>query len=375
MEKSLARRSNEALISFALGLPAMDLFPPELCQQIVAEVIQQEPLAFQYSPPTEDLKTQVVELMRLRGVDCKESQILLTSGAQQGINLLVRLLLESGDQVIFEELVYPGALQAVLPFSPHILTVNTDFKTGMDVDAVHALLKKENKIRFIYVVSQGGNPHAVTLEESKRIRLAQLAQEYGVPILEDDPYGFLTYEQSIPPIKYYGGDWVFYVGSFSKILAPSFRVGWVVVPEPLVSKLASLKEGTDINTMSFSQHIVKRLLDANVFPTQLNAIKKIYQQKRDCMIQALNSVLPENARMHTPTSGIFVWVNFPKQVNTTLLHQVALETANVAFIPSEAFCATDQVCIQNGMRLNFSHPSKEMIALGVERLSPVFQFK
>lgn len=372
MEKSLSRMREEKLISFALGLPAVELFPRELYQRIIHEVIHHEEHAFQYSPTTQELKLHIVKLMQLRGVQCKEDQILLTAGAQQGINLLVRLLMEPGEKVILEELVYPGALQAIQAFSPVILTVGTHAKTGIDVEAVETILKKEKKIRFIYVVSEGGNPHAVSIEESKRIHLARLANEYGVPIIEDDPYGFVTYEHSTPPIKHYGDEWVFYVGSFSKIFAPSFRVGWLVVPEQLISKLSSLKECTDINTMTFTQHVIKKLLDSNIFQSQLNTVRAAYARKRDCMIQALAVALPDGATFHKPTSGIFLWVDFPQHVNTTVMLDTALEKANVAFIPSVAFCATDNVCIQNGMRLNFSHPSESNILMGIERLKEIF---
>lgn len=372
MEKSLSNTPKKDFISFALGLPAIELFPRELCQRVANDVIANEQLAFQYTPPTQELKSHIVKLMRLRGVLCKEEQVLLTSGAQQGINLLMRLLLEPGGNIILEELAYPGALQAMRPFSPIILTVKTHSKTGIDVNVVEDILKNNKQVRFIYVVTEGGNPHAVSIEKSKRVYLAQLAQIYGVPIIEDDPYGFVTYEDPVPPIKCYGGDWVFYVGSFSKILAPSFRVGWIVVPEHLISKLSSLKESTDINTMTFTQHVVKRLLDLDFLPEHLAKIKETYVRKRDSMITALNAVLPDGAEYNIPSGGIFIWANLPKQVNTSFMLDVALEKANVAFIPSESFCATNKISIKNGLRLNFSHPSEQLITLGIERLREVF---
>lgn len=372
MEKSLTNTRKKDFISFALGLPAIELFPRELCQRVTNDVIINEQLAFQYTPPSQELKSHIVKLMRLRGVSCKEEQVLLTAGAQQGINLLIRLLLEPGGNIILEELAYPGALQAMQPFSPDILTVKTDPKTGIDVNAVEDILKNNKRVRFIYVVTEGGNPHAVSIEKSKRIYLAQLAQIYGVPIIEDDPYGFVTYENPVPPIKYFGGDWVFYVGSFSKILAPSFRVGWIVVPEHLIPKLSSLKEATDINTMTFTQHVVKRLLDLDLLPEHFSKIRDSYRRKRDCMIAALASVLPADAEYHVPSGGIFVWANLPKHINTSLMLDVALAKANVAFIPSESFCATNKISIKNGLRLNFSHPSEQLITSGLERLRDVF---
>ena len=372
MEKSLSNRRDEDFISFALGLPADELFPRKLCQRVIMDVVVDEKLAYQYTPPTLELKSHVVKMMQMRGLTCNERQVLLTCGAQQGINLLIRLLLEPGAEIILEELAYPGVLQAVQPFSPSILTVGTHPKTGIDVNAVEDILKKNHRVRFIYVVTEGGNPHAVSIEKNKRHYLAQLSQTYGVPIIEDDPYGFVTYENPVPPIKQYGGDWVFYVGSFSKILAPSFRIGWLVVPEHLVGKLASLKESTDINTMTFTQHIVKRLFDLNFLPEQIAKIRDTYVRKRDRMMASLNAILPNGVEYNTPSGGIFLWVNFPKQTNTSLMLEAALAKANVAFIPSKSFCATRHIKIENGLRLNFSHPSEELITLGVERLQDVF---
>ncbi len=371
MEHSLTFRNRDDFISFALGLPAMELFPKLLCQQAIDEMFDTDTSIFQYTPPIEELKKHIVDLMLLRGVTCTTKQVFLTAGAQQGISLLVRLLLEKGDKVLLEELAYPGILQAIEPYSPEILTVATDLATGIDVEGVEVILKKKQKPTFLYVVADGGNPRSVSIEKNKRHRLAELANQYGVPIIEDDPYGFLNYENAIPPLKAYGDDWIFYVGSFSKLFAPSFRTGWLIVPECIVSKLSSLKESNDINTATFSQRVVNSLLKKNIFSSHIENICAEYMTRRNAMTAAIKMHFPIQTLFHTPNNGIFIWVDLPKKFNTTALVNKSIREAGVTFMPSSAFVATKKIHINNGMRLNFSHPNQQAIAIGIKRLADI----
>jgi 2-aminoadipate transaminase len=371
IEKLLKYGSKSDFISFALGLPESEFSPKNTIKQVINEMIDTEENVFQYTPPLEELKSQIVKLMALRGVACNEKQIFLTSGAQQGINLLVRLLLEPGRQVILEELVYPGILQTLDPFSPQILTISTDPKSGVNVDKIEALLKSGIKPAFMYIVADGSNPQAVNLALDKRVRLAELANIYGMLIIEDDPYGFLNYQNKLPCLKSYGGDKVLYVGSFSKIFSPSLRTGWLVVPECLLPLLGSLKEATDINIATFGQRIVNGLLKKGIFETHLEMLCAEYLKRRNQMVSALNRYFPSGINFHIPDNGLYIWVDFLKKINTSALLEIALKSANVAFLPSQAFSATAAIQITNGMRLNFTHSDERKIHEGIKRLSEI----
>ncbi|MDF1827140.1 MAG: PLP-dependent aminotransferase family protein [Legionellaceae bacterium] len=367
MENSLQYATDPTFISFALGLPAPELFPTQYIQEATHKILQAHPQLFQYAPPSEELKLEIVKLMSLRGVTCTPNQILLTTGAQQGISLLTRLLLSHGSTIIIEELAYPGMLQALAPFSPQILTVPTHPKTGICVESVEKILKHHVKPAFLYLVTDGGNPHGVSVSQEKRAHLAKLSEHYNMPIIEDDPYGFLNYETPLSPIKKHAHNTTFYIGSFSKILAPNLRVGWLIAPEYLIPKLASLKECSDINTSTLTQHIVQHILQTHGLNTHLTHLRQTYKKRRDALATALTRYF-DNLTFHIPSSGIFLWASFKHDVHTTLLLEQAIKN-HVIFIPSESFWAKKNINIYNGIRFNFSNISTDKINEGIKRLA------
>jgi 2-aminoadipate transaminase len=281
-EEALFAAARPGIISFAMGLPAPELFPAEGLTNASRFVLANDSLSMQYGPPFQPLKKQIVQLMAKRKVVCSERQIFLTAGAQQGINLLARLLLEPGGQVLTEDLVYTGFQQVLEPYEPMLRSVPTDSKTGIDVATLAALLAEGARPAFIYAMSGGHNPLAVGLSEAKRLQLVELSRQYRIPIIEDDPYGFLYYgAESLPPLRAYDEQFVFYVGSFSKILTPSLRVGWLVVPEPLIPKLSAVKEASDIDTNTFTQRLISRFLEQEEIETHLSMLRQEYCVRRD----------------------------------------------------------------------------------------------
>ena len=373
LQKMLVATARPGINSFALGMPAAEFFPTEALAEATARVLSVNAGALQYSPPLQSLKQHVRELMKRRGVDCREEQIFLTAGAQQGMSLLSRLLLEPGRSVITEELIYSGFQQVLDPFQPNVLTVSTDTETGMDVDAVEQYLKSGARPSFIYSITDGHNPLSVRLSSSKRARLVELAEQYRVPIMEDDAYGFLCYENPLPPLRALSERWVFYVGTFSKILAPALRVGWLVVPEELILPLSVIKESTDIDAAPLSQRIVNAYFDTGQLPAQIDMLRKEYGLRRDMMLRALAENFPDSASWTKPDCGFFVWVELPAAVDVDELFRRALEDEHVAFIPGHAFSVHKKP--SSSIRLNFSHPTTARIEEGIPRLARVLKTK
>lgn len=370
LQEMLSATSRPDIISFALGLPAPELFPRDALSRAAEYVLTKDKQSLQYGPTPRGLKRQIVKMMALRGVACDESQIFLTAGAQQGMNLLVRLLLDHGGQALVEEAIYTGMRQVIEPYLPDVLTVYTDRESGMDVSHVESLLESGARPAFIYAVSDGHNPMSVTLSLQKRKSLAELARMYRVPIIEDDPYGFLYYgDAPIPPIRAFNDRWVFYVGSFSKTLAPGLRSGWLVLPESLMQKVSIVKESADIDTVTFVQRVISRFIDTTDYNEHLAGLRREYKTRRDAMVGALRDHFPPKSRWSIPDSGFFVWVDLPPEIDATAVLKISIEKELVAFIPGQAFCVRGGCHLTNCMRLNFSNCSSDTIEIGVERIA------
>lgn len=373
LQEMLVKASRPDIISFALGLPAMELFPKDDLREAAAQILNTDERALQYGPPSQVLKQHIVKLMAERGVTCNQDQVFLTAGAQQGMNMLTRLLGEPGCQVITEQLTYTGFQQILLPLQPQILTVPTDLDTGMDVDAVESLLINGARPAFIYTVTDGHNPVGVSMSAEKRLRLVELARRYRVPIIEDDAYGFLRYGEAVAPLRALDDQWVLYVGSFSKILAPALRVGWAVVNEKLIHNLSIVKEASDIDTATFSQRVVAAYLDSGKLEDHLLRLRTEYRTRRDAMLQALEEHFPAWARWRKPANGIFIWVELAREINAVELMQAAIEQERVAFIPGQPFCVAGDCKADNCLRLNFSNSSPTRIQEGMKRLAQVLK--
>lgn len=372
MQKMLIASSTPNIISFALGLPDPKLFPIEAYQNATQKVLSSTSNVLQYAPPTSNLKQKIVKLMTMRGADCCESQIFLTAGSQQGVSLLARLLLHKGSNIITESFTYPGFLQIVAPCLPKIIGVPLDLANGLCLETLECILQTEiNKPAFIYTMPTGHNPLSVSFSEKQKQDLATLSRTYEIPIIEDDPYGFLYYDQQTKPLRAYEDQWVFYVGSFSKIIAPSFRVGWLVVPEALVPKLAFIKEASDINTVTFTQHIIEEMLNSDFFMHEhLKNLRTIYKERRDLMIKAIKKKFPKETKISVPQHGFFIWIELPKNINTVNILNAALEE-KIAFMPGQAFSYNPTVITNNCLRLNFSHCEPSLIEIGIEKLGKI----
>ena len=355
------------LLSLAGGLPASELIPRAAYAAALADILAGDDAALQYGQPHEPLRERIVELMRERGIDCDPRQVLLTSGAQQALSLAAQLLMTPGAKVLAEEHVYAGLRQAVLPYRPSILTVRTDLDTGMDVDGVRALLARGARPAFIYAIADTHNPCGVRLGREQRKGLVALARRFGVPVVEDDTYGLLRYDREwLPALRALDAEWVIYAGSFSKILAPALRLGWLVLPPRLASEAGVLKEAADLECSGLTQRAVARLLHHS-FAGHLDRIRAGYRRRRDALLAALQDHFPEGARWTRPPGGFFVWVELPPGLDGDHVCEEALAEARVAVVPGSAFAATAGAPA-NRLRLSFSSCAPDDIRTAVERL-------
>lgn len=368
LREILPMLTRPGLLSFALGMPAAELLPGEAYVQATRRVLDGGAVPLQYGVPHAALKRQIVEMIAERGVDCTEEQVFLTTGAQQGMSLLARLLLEQGGQVAVETAVYDGIHAAVRPQSPRILTVPSDAE-GIDVDALEAMLEEGARPAFVYVIPDGHNPLGVSMSLERRVRLAELARRWEVPLVEDDAYGFLRYDDAgLPALRAIDPEWVLYVGSFSKIFAPGVRVGWIVAPQALVPTLSILKHGSDLDVTTTAQRTLSAFLDAGALPEHLARVRAEYRARRDAMLAAMEHCFPKSVSWTVPQAGMFVWVTLPPGKDAVELLRRAVDEEQVAFVPGAAFCAEGPGEAARCMRLCFASMPVERIQEGIARL-------
>ena len=359
------------VISFAGGLPAPELFPVEELARAHAEVFAEEGAqACQYST-TEGwwpLREWIAGRMRERGVrEAAPKRVLITSGSQQGIDLVGKIFLEPGDTVVVENPCYLAALQVFRGYEARLVAVGSDDE-GMRVEEVERAIEgAASRPKVIYVVSQFHNPKGTTLNFERRRRLLEVARRYSVPVVEDDPYGELRYSgATIPPLAALDDEGlVIYLSTFSKTLSPGMRVGWAHASDEIFRALVRAKQAADLHTNTIQQRAAARLLASFDFDAHVERIKTVYGERRDAMLAALAEHFPAGSRWTRPEGGLFLWAELPEGVRAEDLFEEAI-AARVAFVPGAPFFAADPR--HNFMRLNFSNSSIGAIEAGIKRL-------
>ncbi len=242
----------------------------------------------------------------------------------------------------------------------------------MDVDAVQRHLEAGERPAYIYCITDGHNPMGCSLSPGKRQRLVELAARHQVPIVEDDAYGMLYYERPEAPMRALDDRWVLYVGSFSKVLAPSLRLGWIVAPREMVPVLGCAKDGADLDMASFSQRVAAEYLAGGGFPDHLARVRAEYRERRDLMLGLIGTEFPAGTRFSVPGNGALIWVELPARYDTDALLERAME-AGVAYVPGDAFAVPGSTAGRNAMRLNFSYCQPPRIREGMARLGRVLR--
>ena len=361
------------ILSLAGGLPDPDLFPVHEYGDALHTVISADSTALQYGPPFQPLKHEIVELMSRRGVSCSADEILLTTGAQQAISIVAGLLVDPFQSVLSDRVTYPGLSQALAALHPAMMTVNLDLTSGTRVEEVASMLARGQRPAFMYVIPDGHNPYGVSLAPTQRRRLVSLAREYRVPIVEDDPYGFLCYDgPHAPPLRSLDADWVFYIGTFSKTIAPALRLGWMVLPADLVPDAERIKEASDLECSALTQRAVACYLQRGQFGAQLDRLRGVYRRRRDALLTALHEHFPSGTgtRWTNPRGGFFVWVELARAFDGGALLRAAIEDEHVAFVPGHAFAIDGSgSTASTGLRLSFSSCTPAEIEEAVRRLA------
>jgi len=367
------------MISFAGGLPNPLAFPVEIIHECIEKIFQEdiEP-ALQYGT-TEGL-TQLRGVLAKRmkknnHIDCELHDVLITSGAQQALSLVALCFLDPGDTYLTTVPAYLGAIQAFHAYEANCESIPMNDE-GIDTDSLRRNLKRLHRTginpKFIYTVPTFQNPSGETMSLSHRKEILDIASEYDFLIIEDDPYGELIFEgNSIQPIKSYDTKGrVVYISTFSKILAPGFRIGWTIASKVILDKFIQAKQAADLCTNVFSQYVAYEYIKGGYLDKHVERIKELYKRKRDVMLEALKEYFPSEVKWTMPKGGMFIWITLPKSIDTRLMFQKAI-AKKVAYVVGEAFYPEGGD--YNSMRLNFSYSEDELIKEGIKRLAEVIQ--
>src|SRR5687768_3324735 len=377
MRDLMAITARPDVISLAGGLPDTSTFPPETFVAITERIAREScASALQYGP-TEGFartKDRIIEVMAAEGMRADHDDIVVTTGGQQVIDLVTKTLIDPGDVVICEAPTYPGAVPTFSSYEADVIQIEMD-SDGMRVDLLEDVLdrlqREGKRPKFIYTVPTFQNPAGVTLSAPRRKRLVEIARERELLVLEDNPYGLLRYEgEALPPLYALDqGEYVIYLGTFSKILSPGIRLGWVSAPGPVLSKIKLGKQAADLCTSSLTQHLVDAYFDEGHWRDYVSDLCAIYRQRRDAMLDALAEFFPREAEWTQPSGGLFIWATLPEFIDTGDLLAKALREERVAFVPGSAAYVDGRG--GSSMRLNFSNADVDGIVEGIRRIGKV----
>jgi 2-aminoadipate transaminase len=378
----MATLSRPGIISLAGGFPDTRAFGEEVFREILQKVSADSAQALQYGPTSglEPVKDIIVEVMAAEGTPARQEDVFVTTGAQQGLDLIAKVFLDEGDAILCEGPTYAGALNAFAAYRPRIAHVPMD-RAGVIPVAVLEILKKAHKqglhVKFIYTVPNFHNPAGVTLIQERRRELLEIAREFDLVVVEDNPYGMLRFEgEPLPTLAALEQeeegfvDRVVYLGTFSKIFAPGVRLGWVHAQPGILHKINVGKQGADLCSSNLSQMMISSYFQNGDWRSYVKRLTSMYRQRRDAMLDSLAEYMPKEVYWTHPEGGLFVWATLPSYLDATAMLPGAI-ARNVAYVPGEGFYTGGAG--KNHMRLNFSFVEPERIRRGIELLSEVIR--
>ncbi|WP_407458823.1 PLP-dependent aminotransferase family protein [Limosilactobacillus vaginalis] len=366
----LKAAADPKIISFAGGLPAPELFPVEGMKEATDKVYAehgQQALQYGAAKGVTELRELILKRVKEKeNIDAKLENVMVTTGSEQAIDLVGKAFVNPGDTVLVEEPTYLCALDVFRSYGANFVSVPMD-DDGMKMDALEEALKAHPETALVYTVPNFQNPTGRTMPAERRKKFAELAAKYDVPVLEDNPYGDIRFAgEHVPSVKSFDhAGKVFYMSTFSKILAPGVRLGWLVADPKVIEKLTVLKQSADLHTDTLVQYVVTEFFKENDVDAHVKEISDLYGKRKQLMIDGIKKYFPKDVKYTDPEGGMFLWVEVPGVTDTVELFKQCLEH-NVAFVPGDPFFAGKP---QPGtFRLNYSNMQEDQIEVGLKRL-------
>ena len=367
----LKAAQNPSMISFAGGLPALELFPDQELKRCFQRVFEEQgKSALQYAQTAghPQLREWIAQQHKRKGKPVSMEEIVVTTGSQQGLSLLAQTFLDPGDVVFVETPTYLGAIQAFQGFRAQMIMIPCD-EQGIIPEELESLLKEVTP-RFLYLIPNYQNPSGKVMGLERRKELLRVAQAYDLLVVEDNPYGELRFEgEGYPDLIELGGN-VIYLGTFSKVLAPGLRVGYVVADTDIINHLCLTKEGVDLHSNNLTQRAVFEFLQEGLLPAHIQKLRALYKERRGAMVEAIQKHLGDDVDMIVPSGGLFLWARF-KKINNSFDYVQETIRQNVLYVPGALFYPDGRVTSE--VRLNYSCSTPEMIEEGVQRLARAMQ--
>ncbi len=361
------------VVSLAGGMPYVHAIPEQDVLEVVRQVLAEHGTAsLQYGggQGVAGLRDRLTELMRIEGVEADADDVVITTGAQQALDLVGKIFVNPGDLIAVEAPTYVGALTAFSAYEPRYLQIDLD-DDGMIVDQLEEALLRGERPKFVYTCPNFGNPSGVTLSHDRRRQLIFLCREASIPIVEDNPYGMLRFEgQPLACLRTLDPQNVIYLGTVSKVFSPGVRVGWALAEQSVVQRLILAKEAADLCGSSFTMMMTERYLAGDRWQANLATLVDIYRARRDTMLEAIVEHFPDGAAWTDPAGGFYVWVTLPAWFDTQAMLAAAVER-RVAYVPGTAFYPDDRG--KNQMRLAFCYPTEDRIREGIARLGALLE--
>ncbi|MBC7088366.1 MAG: PLP-dependent aminotransferase family protein [Tissierellales bacterium] len=368
--------SDRNVISFSLGSPSKEAYPTQFIIDATNKLLTEDPvsiLSYGLQEGYVPLRKNFIEhIAKKRNIKASLENVLITTGATQGIELVSQIFIQDGDVVLVESPTFFAALPVFKKYGATVIPVKMDHH-GIDLNDLETKLKKYNP-KLLYIIPTFQNPTGISLSKERRIDICELADKYKTVILEDDPYYDLRFiGEPILPIKSFDKyDNVIYLSSFSKILAPGLRVGVIVANREIVEKLILAKSGADTNTSLLSQGICSEFLESGFYESHLTEIFPLYLNRLNKMVDCIEQFFPDNIQMIKPEGGLFIWLGLPNKIDTQALLQISSHKYKVSYVPGSIFFTNPSEC-KNYIRLNYSSNDESTIELGMKRLSMVFK--
>ncbi|GEP25285.1 MAG: PLP-dependent aminotransferase family protein [Lentilactobacillus diolivorans] len=362
------------IISFAGGLPAPELFPVDQITQATDQVLKEkgkDALQYGSSQGIQELRDVIVDRVKIEGINTDADHVMVATGSQQTLDLTGKIFLDRGDTVIVEKPTYLCAVDVFKSYGAHFVGVDMD-EDGMKMDMLEKALIENPSTKLIYTIPNFQNPTGRTMTLSRREKLVELAEKYDVMVLEDNPYGAVRFAgKNLPSIKSLDkSGHVIYMGTFSKILAPGMRLGWIVTDTKLLNKYTMMKQSADLHTDNLSQYIVAKYFEMFNIDEHIQSICHLYQKREQLMMSAIHKYFPSNVKCSQPEGGMFIWVEVPGIEDTQALFDDCIKN-NVAFVPGEPFYGDEGT--PGTFRLNYSNMHEDQIEEGIKRLGAAIQ--